>query len=42
MIVNDDLQRAYQDVLAIVTAERLKVRRARAGVEGFVESLVHG
>ena len=27
VIVNDDLQRAYRDVLAIVTAERLKVRR---------------
>ena len=42
MIVNDDLQRAYQDVLAIVTAERLKVRRVQAGVEPFVERLVHG
>jgi hypothetical protein len=29
-------------VLAIVTAERLKVRRVQAGVEGFVEGLVHG
>ena len=42
VIVNDDLQRAYRDVLAIVTAERLKVRRVQAGVEGFVEGLVHG
>jgi guanylate kinase len=42
VIVNDDLQRAYQDVLAIVTAERLKVRRVQAGVEPFVERLVHG
>jgi guanylate kinase len=42
VIVNDDLQRAYQDVLAIVTAERLKVHRVQAGVEPFVEGLVHG
>ncbi len=42
VIVNDDLQRAYQDVLAIVAAERLKVRRVQAGVEPFVERLVHG
>ena len=42
VIVNDDLQRAYQDVLAIVAAERLKVRRVQAGVEPFVESLSKG
>jgi len=42
VIVNDDLQRAYRDVLAIIAAERLKVRRAQAGVAPFVESLVHG
>ena len=42
VIVNDDLQRAYRDVLAIIAAERLKVRRAQAGVEPFVESLVRG
>jgi guanylate kinase len=42
VIVNDDLQRAYRDVLAIIAAERLKVRRVQASVEPFVESLVHG
>ncbi len=42
VIVNDDLQRAYRDVMAIVTAERLKVRRVEAGVEPFVERLVRG
>jgi guanylate kinase len=42
VIVNDDLQRAYQDVLAIISAERLRVRRVQAGVEPFVERLVHG
>jgi guanylate kinase len=42
VIVNDDLQRAYADVLAIVTAERLKVRRAQTGVAPFVEKLMQG
>ncbi len=42
VIVNDDLQRAYRDVLAIVTAERLRVRRVQAAVEPFVDRLVHG
>jgi len=42
VIVNDDLDRAYKDVLNIVAAERLKVRRVQAGVVGFVEKLVHG
>jgi guanylate kinase len=42
VIVNDDLQRAYKDVLAIVAAERLKVRRIQAGVERLVDGLVPG
>ena len=42
VIVNDDLQRAYSDALAIVTAERLRVSRAAAGIERFVQSLIHG
>ena len=42
VVVNDDLQRAYRDVVAIVTAERLKARRVEAAVEAFVESLMHG
>ena len=42
VIVNDDLQRAYEDLLAIVRAERLKVRRVAAGIEPFVESLARG
>jgi guanylate kinase len=40
VIVNDDLQRAYDDLLAIVRAERLKVGRVEAGIEPFVDSLV--
>ncbi len=42
VIVNDDLDRAYKDLIAIATAERLKVRRVQAGVESFVERLVRG
>jgi guanylate kinase len=42
VIVNDDLQRAYRDVVAIVTAERLRAARLEAGIEGFVGSLVRG
>ena len=42
VIVNDDLQGAYANVVAIVTAERLKVSRVEAGIEAFVESLVDG
>ena len=38
VIVNDDLQRAYGDVVAIVTAERLRAGRVEAGIEQLVES----
>ena len=37
VIVNDDLQRAYRDVMAIVTAERLRTRRVKTGIEPFVD-----
>ena len=40
VIVNDDLQRAYKDVLAIIQAERLKVARAEKGIEAFVDGLI--
>ncbi len=40
VIVNDDLQRAYSDALAIVSAERLRVSRAAPGIERFVQSLI--
>ena len=39
VVVNDDLKRAYRDVTAIVTAERLRARRIQAGVEQLVERL---
>ena len=40
VVVNDDLKRAYRDVTAIVTAERLRAKRIQAGVEQLVERLV--
>jgi len=40
VIVNDDLQRGYRDVVAIVTAERLKCPRIEAGVERLVAGLM--
>jgi len=40
VIVNDDLQRAYKDVLAIIQAERLKVARVEKRVETFVDALI--
>src|SRR5271166_3835878 len=40
VIVNDDLQRAYRDVVGIVTAERLRARRVEEGVEHLVEKLM--
>ena len=40
VVVNDDLKRAYRDVTAIVTAERLRAKRIQAGVEQLVARLV--
>ena len=40
VVVNDDLKRAFGDVVAIVTAERLRARRIEAGVEQLVERLM--
>jgi guanylate kinase len=40
VVVNDDLQRAYGDVVAIVTAERLRSRRVEGGIERLVERLM--
>jgi guanylate kinase len=38
VVVNDDLERAHQQVLAILTAERLK-RRRQLGLAEFVRDL---
>jgi len=40
VIVNDDLQRGYRDVVAIVTAERLRGARAESGIERLVAGLM--
>jgi guanylate kinase len=40
VVVNDDLKRAYRDVVAIVSAERLRARRIAAGVEQLIERLM--
>ncbi len=40
VIVNDDLQRAYRDVVAIVTAERLRATRVEGGIENLDERLL--
>jgi guanylate kinase len=42
VVVNDDLQRAYAQVVAIVAAERARCGRVADGVEAFVESLLKG
>jgi guanylate kinase len=40
VLVNDDLDRAYHDVIAILTAERLKRARQQTGVTAFVATLL--
>lgn len=40
VVVNDDLQRAYRQVVAILEAERAKAARVAEGVEGFVKGLL--
>ena len=40
VIVNDDLQRAYRQVVAIVEAERARQTRLAEGVESFVADLI--
>ncbi len=40
VIVNDDLERAYKDVLAILRAERLRRVRLESGVSQFVKDLI--
>ena len=42
VVVNDDLQRAYAQVGAIVAAERTRCVRVAEGVESFVERLLKG
>ena len=40
VIVNDDLQRSFDDLIAIVRAERQRRPRRERGIEEFVEKLL--
>jgi guanylate kinase len=40
VVINDDLQRAYRQVVAIVDAERVRCTRVAVGVERFVAGLL--
>jgi guanylate kinase len=40
VLVNEDLQHCYREVLAILKAERLRRRRAEPGVAAFVDRLL--
>jgi guanylate kinase len=40
VLINDDLQRAYAQVVSIIAAERLRQPRVAAGVEEFVKRLL--
>ncbi|HEX9170564.1 MAG TPA: guanylate kinase [Roseiarcus sp.] len=40
VVVNDDLQRSYLDLKAIVAAERMRARRIESGIEQLVERLM--
>jgi guanylate kinase len=40
VLINDDLQRAYAQVVAIIAAERLRRHRVEKGVEEFVRGLL--
>ena len=40
VLINDDLQRAYSQILAIIAAERLRRPRVEKGVEEFVAGLL--
>jgi guanylate kinase len=42
VLINDDLQRAYSQVVSIIVAERLREPRVAVGVEEFVKSLLEG
>jgi guanylate kinase len=40
VVVNDDLQRSYLDLKAIVASERMRARRIEPGIEQLVEKLM--
>lgn len=40
VLINDDLQKTFEDLVAILTAERCKAVRQQPGIEAFVEKLL--
>ncbi len=40
VLINDDLQRTFEDLVAILTAERRRASRQQPGIEAFVEKLL--
>jgi guanylate kinase len=40
VLINDDLQKTFEDLVAILTAERRKAFRQKLGIEAFVEGLL--
>jgi guanylate kinase len=40
VLVNDDIQRTFEDLVAILTAERLRAPRQKPGIEDFVAKLL--
>jgi guanylate kinase len=40
VLINDDLQKTFDDILAVMTAERARVSRLKEGIEDFVEKLL--
>ncbi|MGA9136682.1 MAG: guanylate kinase [Methylovirgula sp.] len=40
VLVNDDIQRTFEDLVAILKAERLRAPRQKQGIEEFVEKLL--
>jgi guanylate kinase len=42
VLINDDLQRAYSQIVAIIASERLRRPRVEQGVEEFVRRLLEG
>jgi guanylate kinase len=40
VLINDDLQKTFDDLVAILTAERRKAIRQQPGIEAFVEKLL--
>ncbi len=40
VLINADIQRTFEDLVAILTAERLRAARQKQGIEDFVEKLM--